>query len=64
MDKQSNLNHLLLSLAATMAVFIFTAAYAPSIHAEVTQAYKTNTATPVVLAWYRNNWYGHRYGYR
>ncbi len=51
MTTQRSLNNLVLSMAATVSVFLLTASYAPSTQAAVIEAYKTSTATPVVLAW-------------
>ena len=69
MSKQQSLDHLFLSMVASVTLFLLTVSYAPSLHAAVTESYKTSTATPVVLAWYNGpryrgyGWGGYRNGY-
>ncbi len=72
MNVQRSLNHLLLSMVATVTVFLLAATYAPSTQAASTEAYQASATTPTVLAWYRgpgyrgywNGGYRHWYGYR
>ena len=72
MSNQRRLNNLLLSIIATVTVFLLTVSYAPSARAAVTEAYQSNGQSPVVLAYYYGprfyrhagwgyrNWYGYR----
>ena len=71
MQTHLHMNNLFLSLFATVLVFVFTSGYSPLARAAVTNAYQSNQAAPVVLAWYggrgwnRGGYYGYRgYGYR
>jgi hypothetical protein len=65
MSARLNLDHLYLSILATVIVFLLTCSYAPSARAAVTETLQANQAAPVVLAWYNRGGWGWRgYGYR
>ena len=61
MNHQLRLNNLLLSIVATVTMFLLIISYAPSARAAVTEAYQGKAVAPVVLAYYYGPRY-HRYG--
>lgn len=65
MTKQRSLNQSVLSMAATVSVFLLTASFAPSTQAAVIEAYKTSSTTPIVVAWtgHRERVWERRHGY-
>lgn len=73
MEIHLNLHRMLLTISASVAVFLLVSMYSPSARAAVSEVYQPSQAAPTVLAWYygprwrgygyRGGWYRDGYGY-